>query len=110
MSAMMQPEISGPHNAMVASHVGLLRSAVGVVASYARGDFEADLPPLPGKKRFVNESLDQIRDLVVDLDAEAATERALRAAAELHHMISPSCRGKNVSASRSSSQKESKSC
>ncbi|HYD39499.1 MAG TPA: methyl-accepting chemotaxis protein [Anaeromyxobacter sp.] len=55
-------ELARQLNELVAKRVALTRKAIGVVAAFAQGDFDADLPPLPGKERFVNESLDQVRE------------------------------------------------
>ena len=64
-------------NAMVASHVAMTRQAIGVVAAFAQGDFAAKLPLLPGKKRFVNESIDEVRANLLALVGEL--ERMSRA-------------------------------
>jgi len=59
-------------NAMVQNHVAMNRLAMGVVAEFGRGHFEAPLAPLPGKKRFINETVEQVRANLEALIADAA--------------------------------------
>jgi methyl-accepting chemotaxis protein len=48
-------------NAMVGAHVDAKRRALAVFAEFGRGHFDADLERLPGKKRFINETIDRVR-------------------------------------------------
>ena len=57
-------------NAMVTSNVGMVRQAMAVVEAYGRGDFGATLAPLPGKRRFINETLDRLRGNLAGLVEE----------------------------------------
>ena len=57
-------------NEMVGAHIGVKRKAIGVFAEFGRGNFDATMEPLPGKKRFVNETLDGVRDNLKGLVAE----------------------------------------
>jgi methyl-accepting chemotaxis protein len=59
-------------NGMVKSHVAMNRMAMGVVAEFGRGHFEAPLAPLPGKKKFINETVEQVRANLKALVADAA--------------------------------------
>jgi len=59
-------------NAMAQNHVAMNRLAMGVVAEFGRGHFEAPLAPLPGKKRFINETVEQVRTNLKALIADAA--------------------------------------
>jgi methyl-accepting chemotaxis protein len=80
-------------NTMVGSHVAMNRQAMAVVAEFGKGNFEAPLAELPGKKRFINETVEQVRAnlraLIADADllAHAAVEGRLgvRADATRHH-------------------------
>ncbi|MDO9396003.1 MAG: HAMP domain-containing protein, partial [Herbiconiux sp.] len=54
-------EVAAGVNAMVASHLEENREAIGVVSAFGQGDFSAQLRPLPGRKAFVNEAIDQVR-------------------------------------------------
>ena len=59
-------------NQMVASHVAMTRLAMGVVTEFGRGHFEAPLAPLPGKKRLINDTVEQVRGNLKALVADAA--------------------------------------
>ena len=59
-------------NGMVGNHVAMNRLTMGVVAEFGRGHFEAPLAPLPGKKRFINETVEQVRANLKALVADAA--------------------------------------
>ncbi|MEE7559903.1 methyl-accepting chemotaxis protein, partial [Xanthomonas sp. Kuri4-2] len=48
-------------NQMVAAHIGVKKQAMGVFAEFGRGNFQAQLAPLPGKKAFINGIIDQVR-------------------------------------------------
>ncbi|MCD7099724.1 methyl-accepting chemotaxis protein [Stenotrophomonas sp. MMGLT7] len=48
-------------NTMVGSHIEVKKMAMDVVAEFGRGNFQASLPPLPGKKAFINDIIDQVR-------------------------------------------------
>jgi methyl-accepting chemotaxis protein len=48
-------------NEMVAAHIGVKKLAMGVIAEFGRGNFEAPMPPLPGKKAFINQTIEQTR-------------------------------------------------
>ncbi len=67
-------------NAMVAGHVAVKRQAMAVVAEFGRGDFSAPLALLPGKRRFINDTVEQVRSnleaLIADVNglAQAAVE------------------------------------
>ena len=60
-------------NAMVAAHVALKRRALDIFAEFGRGNFDAVLEPLPGKKRFINETVEQVRANLKALIADAAS-------------------------------------
>jgi len=48
-------------NEMVTAHIGVKKLAMGVVAEFGRGNFEAPLQQLPGKKAFINDTIEQVR-------------------------------------------------
>ncbi|MCT8284843.1 methyl-accepting chemotaxis protein [Xanthomonas translucens pv. translucens] len=48
-------------NQMVAAHIAVKKLAMGVVAEFGRGNFDAPLAPLPGKKAFINDTIEQAR-------------------------------------------------
>ena len=57
-------------NEMVGAHLAVNRKAMGVFAEFGQGHFDAALEPLPGKKRFINDTVDQVRANLKDLIAE----------------------------------------
>ncbi len=59
-------------NQMVGAHREENRKAIAVFAELGRGNFEASLEPLPGKKRFVNETIESVRDNLRALVSDAA--------------------------------------
>ena len=70
-------------NTMVANHIGVKLRAMGCVAEFGRGNFEAPLERFPGKKAVINETIEQVRSnlkaLIADTDllVKAATEGRL---------------------------------
>ena len=57
-------------NRMVAGHIAVKKLALGVVAEFGRGNFDAPLPQLPGKKAFINDTVEQVRGNFKQLIAE----------------------------------------
>ncbi|WIH03844.1 methyl-accepting chemotaxis protein [Xanthomonas translucens pv. graminis] len=80
-------------NRMVVGHIAVKKLAMGVVAEFGRGNFDAPLAQLPGKKAFINDTIEQvrsnlralIRDTNLLVDAAAAGRLDVRADAGLHH-------------------------
>jgi methyl-accepting chemotaxis protein len=48
-------------NAMVAGHIAVKKKAMAVIAEFGRGNFDAPLDRFPGKKAFINETIEQVR-------------------------------------------------
>ena len=75
-------------NAMVAGHLTLNRKAMACVAEFGRGNFEAPLEKFPGKKAFINETIEKVRAnlkaLISDatLLSQAAVEGKLKTRAD----------------------------
>jgi methyl-accepting chemotaxis protein len=59
-------------NEMVAGHIVVKRKAMVCVAEFGNGNFDAPLEKFPGKKAFINDTIEQVRDdlksLIVDTD------------------------------------------
>ena len=80
-------------NEMVGGHISVKKKAMACIAEFGRGNFEAPLEKFPGKKAFINETIEQVRAnlkaLIADTDAliAAAVEGRLatRAEAQKHH-------------------------
>jgi methyl-accepting chemotaxis protein len=79
-------------NNMVKGHIDVKKKAMACVKEFGKGNFDAELEQFPGKKAFINETIEQVRSnlksLITDTDAliEAATEGKLdvRADASKH--------------------------
>ena len=48
-------------NDMVAGHITVKKKAMACVAEFGRGNFDATLDKFPGKKAFINETIEQVR-------------------------------------------------
>jgi methyl-accepting chemotaxis protein len=80
-------------NDMVGGHIELTKKSMAVVKSFGDGDFSAALETFPGKKAFINDTIEQVRAnlkaLIADtrMLSEAAVEGRLdtRADAGRHH-------------------------
>lgn len=79
-------------NDMVAGHIAVKKKAMACVAEFGKGNFEAELEKFPGKKAFINEIIETVREnlkaVIGDVDslATAAVDGQLssRADAEKH--------------------------
>ncbi len=60
-------------NDMVGAHIAVKKMAMGVVAEFGRGRYDAPMDKLPGKKAFINETIESVRALLRSA-AEAASE------------------------------------
>ncbi len=65
-------------NNMVNGHIAVKKKAMACIAEFGRGNFEASLERFPGKKAFINETIEQVR---VNLKALIADANLLSAAA-----------------------------
>jgi len=48
-------------NAMVSDHISINKMALGVIEEFGKGNFDAPLEKLPGKKVFINETIESVR-------------------------------------------------
>jgi methyl-accepting chemotaxis protein len=48
-------------NAMVAGHIAVKKKAISVFKAFGEGNFEAHIEQLPGKKAFINDTIEQVR-------------------------------------------------
>ena len=58
-------------NTMVFGHISVKKKAMGIFAEFGNGNFEAPMEQLPGKKRFINETIEQVRTNLKALIADA---------------------------------------
>jgi methyl-accepting chemotaxis protein len=79
-------------NSMVAGHIAVKKKAMACVAEFGRGNFDAPLEQFPGKKAFINDTIEQVRKhlkaLIADtttlVDAARAGHLDVRADAKVH--------------------------
>jgi methyl-accepting chemotaxis protein len=48
-------------NSMVAGHIQVKKKAMACIAEFGKGNFEAPLERFPGKKAFINDTVEQVR-------------------------------------------------
>jgi methyl-accepting chemotaxis protein len=48
-------------NDMVGGHIAVKKKAMAVVRAFGEGDFDAPMEQLPGKKAFINDTIEQVR-------------------------------------------------
>ena len=54
-------------NAMVAGHISVKKKAMACVKAFGEGDFSAPLEAFPGKKAFINDTIETLRDNLTGL-------------------------------------------
>ena len=74
-------------NEMVHGHIALQKRAMAVFGELGRGRFDVKLAPLPGKKRFINESVERVRANLQTLIAEMNRVTAEHAQGEIDAAI-----------------------
>jgi methyl-accepting chemotaxis protein len=67
-------------NKMVAGHIAVKKKAMACIAEFGRGNFDAPLDAFPGKKAFINETVEQVRKNLkaVITDAELLIQSAAK--------------------------------
>ncbi|NLY00906.1 MAG: hypothetical protein GXY83_32855 [Rhodopirellula sp.] len=60
-------------NEMVNGHIALNKDSMACIAEFGRGNFEAPLEKFPGKKAFINETIEQVRANLKNVAAETIT-------------------------------------
>ena len=60
-------------NTMVAGHIAVKKKAMAVIKSFGEGDFDAPLEQLPGKKAFINDTIEQVRTNLKGLITDTST-------------------------------------
>ena len=66
-------------NTMVAGHIAVKKKAMACIKSFGEGDFSAPLEQFPGKKAFINETIETLRanlkNLISEMDRVVAPQR-----------------------------------
>ena len=60
-------------NEMVFGHINVKKKAMGCVREFGEGNMDAPLEQFPGKKRFINDTIEQVRSNIKALVADART-------------------------------------
>ena len=58
-------------NEMVGGHISVKKKAMACIAEFGKGNFEAPLEKFPGKKAFINDTIEQVRTHLKALIADA---------------------------------------
>jgi methyl-accepting chemotaxis protein len=64
-------EMAAGVNAMVSGHITVNQQAMTCVQGFGEGDFNAPMAQLPGKKAFINETIEQVRSNLMALSRDA---------------------------------------
>ncbi|ACT51943.1 methyl-accepting chemotaxis sensory transducer [Methylovorus glucosotrophus SIP3-4] len=67
-------------NTMVSGHIAVKKKAMAVIKEFGEGNFEAPMEQLPGKKAFINDTIEQVRRNLKAVSAD--TRELIGAAAE----------------------------
>jgi methyl-accepting chemotaxis protein len=59
-------------NDMAGGHIAVKKKAMACIAEFGKGNFEAPLEKFPGKKAFINDTIEQVRANLKALIADAA--------------------------------------
>ncbi|MFZ2853346.1 MAG: protoglobin domain-containing protein [Rhodocyclaceae bacterium] len=72
-------------NNMVFGHIAVKKKAMACIAEFGRGNFDAPLEKFPGKKAFINETIEAVRDNLkaVIADVNILTDAALAGRLEI---------------------------
>lgn len=57
-------------NSMVQNHINTNQQAIACISDIVGGEFNADLPPLPGKKVYVNNAINDLRSSIRKIQSE----------------------------------------
>lgn len=60
-------------NDMVNGHIAVKKMAMGVVTEFGKGNFDAPIVVLPGKKKFINDILETLRNNLKNVEKETMT-------------------------------------
>jgi len=66
-------EMASGVNEMVNGHITVNKKAMACVRSFGQGDFDAELERFPGKKAFINETVEAVRENLKGVASEVGT-------------------------------------
>ncbi len=67
-------------NEMVDAHIRVKKMAMGVIDEMGRGNFDVHMPALPGKKAFINDTVERVRALFKQIDEQRVSATRVRQA------------------------------
>ncbi|MDE2078061.1 MAG: HAMP domain-containing protein [Burkholderiales bacterium] len=70
-------------NDMVAAHIKVKKLAMHVVSEFGNGNYDAHIDQLPGKKAFINETIERVRALLKQAATAAAENLRIRQALDV---------------------------
>ncbi len=70
-------------NDMVGGHIAVKKKAMACIAEFGKGNFEAQLERFPGKKAFINDTIEKVRGNLKNVAAEGAGLAKAAAAGQL---------------------------
>lgn len=59
-------------NEMVSSHIATKKAAMACIAEFGRGNFQASIPVFSGKRRFINDTIEAVRENLKQLIADTS--------------------------------------
>ena len=77
-------------NTMVGAHIAVKKKAMAIFSEFGEGNFEAKMELLPGKKRFINDTIENVRgnlkELISDVESlsNAAVQGSLDSRADVY--------------------------
>ncbi|MEZ0330576.1 MAG: MCP four helix bundle domain-containing protein, partial [Methylophilaceae bacterium] len=80
-------EVAQAINTMVGGHVGMNRKAMDVVAAFGEGNFDAPLEKFPGKKAFINDTIEKVRSNIKSFITDMQQMSSNHAVGEIDVMI-----------------------
>ena len=70
-------------NDMVGAHIAVKKMAMHVVSEFGRGNYDEPLEQLPGKKAFINETIERVRGVLKQAAAASAENLRIRQALDV---------------------------
>ncbi|MES2088513.1 MAG: methyl-accepting chemotaxis protein [Pseudomonadota bacterium] len=70
-------------NDMVAAHIAVKKMAMHVVGEFGNGNYEAQMARLPGKKAFINDTIERVRGVLKNASVAAAENQRIRSALDV---------------------------
>ncbi|OYT88626.1 MAG: chemotaxis protein [Burkholderiales bacterium PBB6] len=67
-------------NEMVAAHIRVKKQAMSVIDEMGRGNFDVEMEQLPGKKAFINDTIERVRNLFKTIDHQRMEATRVRQA------------------------------